>query len=75
MVMNVSVIETGESSGKRKWGAAVQGGVCRKKVGRRKDSKTRGKSEVYILRCLTMKQTLEISESLERDLALLGMGE
>jgi hypothetical protein len=52
-----------------------RGGVCRKKVGRRKDSKTRGKSEVYILRCLTMKQTLEISESLERDLALLGMGE
>jgi hypothetical protein len=50
--------------------------VCaEKKVGRRKDSKTRGKSEVYILRCLTMKQTLEVSESLERDLALLGMGE
>jgi hypothetical protein len=41
--------------------------VCRKKVGTRKDSKTRGKSEVYILRCLMRKQTLEVSESLGRD--------
>jgi hypothetical protein len=49
--------------------------VCRKKVGRRKDSKNSGKPEVYILKCLTIKQTLEVSESLERELALLGMGE
>lgn len=59
-----------------KLGCLSAGNVCvEKKVGTRKNSKTRGKSEVYILRCLTRKQTLEVSESLERDLAVLGMGE
>lgn len=68
-------MEKGKGSG-GEIGCLGAGSVCvEKKVGTRKNSKTRGKLEVYILKCLTRKQTLEVSESLVRDLAVLGMGE